>query len=82
MSGCTRRNGHYDTHKVGKRKALIKWYDIVEGLDLLRRKGDVESLDVLVQMLYFATADDRENIRCFLQEVCDRHYEMSIKSVY
>lgn len=57
------------THEVTEGEALVERYDVVKSLDLLRTERDLECLEVLVHMFNFSTADDREDVWCFLHQI-------------
>ena len=54
------------THDEGVREALVKRHHIIEELDLLGREGDIEGLEVGLQMFDLATSDDGEHVGHFL----------------
>jgi hypothetical protein len=38
-------------------------------MDLFRREGDIQSLDILLEMLHLPSTDDGEHIRRFVQKM-------------
>ena len=54
------------------REAQLERQDAFKVRHLLARKFDAQCLDVRLQMLDFATADDREDVRCLVHHVRDR----------
>ena len=44
-------------------------------LDMLWGEGNVEGLDILVQVLDLATTNDGEDVRSLLHHVCDSDYD-------
>lgn len=60
---------------------MVEGHDALNLLVVLIREGDVERLDVCVQVLGLTPAKDGENIRRLLQDVRDCHFaEVRFKS--
>ena len=55
------------------RKALRERRSLLEFLDLLRGQLDRESLYVVLQMLNLAASNNRENVYCLAQHICERN---------
>lgn len=57
------------TYEEVVREPFVQWNSAIEECDLLRRQGNFERLDVGVEMLNLASANDGEDIWSFLHEV-------------
>jgi hypothetical protein len=54
-------------HGVGETK--VEWLRVVNAMDLFGREGDIQRLDILLEMLHLPSTDDGEHIRRFVQKV-------------
>jgi hypothetical protein len=62
-----------NTHNDGVRETKINRICAIDALDLFWRKGDIQRLDILLEMLDLPSADYGEHIWSLVQDVCDRN---------
>jgi len=55
------------------RETNIEWLRAINPTDLFWRKGDIQRLNILLQMLNLPSTDYRENIWRLVQQVRDRN---------
>ena len=67
------------TYEEVHREAHLERQDALEVRDLLRRERDGERLDVVVQMLDLAAADDGEDVRRLLHNVRNGDYKINAR---
>ena len=65
ISTCT-------THEVVEWEPFVERHDVVESLDMLATERNVERLEVRIQVLDLAAADDGEHVGGLLHQVRDR----------
>ena len=53
-------DGMMATHIIWETR--LKWTDTLQGLNLLLGQFDLQRLNIILQMLDFATADNREDL--------------------
>ena len=73
FSRARTRELHGDTHNNGVRETKINRICAIDAFDLFGRKGDIQRLDILLEMLDLPSADYGEHIWCLVQDVCDRN---------
>jgi len=65
-----RNLGPVTDHRMGEPR--IKWNNVFQRLDLLRRERDAQGLDIRLQVLDFPSSNYREDVRRLLHHVRDR----------
>jgi hypothetical protein len=61
-----------NTYNEVVRETHVKWLCILNALNLFRREGYIQRLDILLEMLDLPSTDDGEYIRRFVQDVRNR----------
>ena len=64
---------HTRTYNQGVREARIEGVNTVNILDLLGREADIQSLEIVLEMLHFAPSNNREDVRGLVHDICDGH---------
>lgn len=73
MHEQTQSKRHTVTHDEVRREAGIKVADAFDELDLLSREADIQSVEIVLQMLHLAPSDYGEDICGLVHDICNRH---------
>jgi hypothetical protein len=57
------------TYKAVEGEAFVKRHNVIEHLNLFRRKRDIKCLKVLVEVFDLPSANDWEDVRSLLHEI-------------
>lgn len=68
---CQRTAREKSTYKHRVRESRVERYYTLEILDLVCRQCDLEGVNVRLKMLNLAAANDREDVRRLLHDICD-----------
>ena len=77
VSILPRGRGSIPYHKI-VRPADVERENALQVFDVLLRQGNVQTLNVVLEMLDLAPTNDREYIRSFLHDIGDRDFERFI----